>query len=176
MSGEPSWSFICSPVWHRFILFLILRLFRSLILLLFRSLRWIRERKRRRIGREQRKRPCRWGGDDSRRELSFMGCEWKIENTAHPWNRSEKIPWEGEFTFRSDSWAGLIASWGSFYPMTHCLRTNTINPLLTSQESLLKTAGALQGETDPSRPVPFFNEVVFFNQSTPKGMKERCCW
>ena len=34
-------------------------------------------------------------------------------------HRSEKIPWEGEFTFRSDSWAGLIASWGSFYPMTH---------------------------------------------------------
>ena len=32
---------------------------------------------------------------------------------------SEKIPWEGEFTFRSDPWAGLIASWGSFYPMTH---------------------------------------------------------
>ena len=30
----------------------------------------------------------------------------------------EKISWEGEFTFRSDSWAGLIASWGSFYPMT----------------------------------------------------------
>ena len=30
----------------------------------------------------------------------------------------EKIRWEGEFTFRSDSWAGLIASWGSFYPMT----------------------------------------------------------
>ena len=26
----------------------------------------------------------------------------------------EKIPWEGEFTLRSDSWAGLIASWGSF--------------------------------------------------------------
>jgi hypothetical protein len=29
----------------------------------------------------------------------------------------EKIPWEGEFTLRSDPWAGLIASCGSFYPM-----------------------------------------------------------
>ena len=31
----------------------------------------------------------------------------------------EKIPWEGEFTLRSDPWAGLIASCGSFYPMVH---------------------------------------------------------
>ena len=29
----------------------------------------------------------------------------------------EKIPWEGEFTLRSDPWAGLIASCGSFYLM-----------------------------------------------------------
>ena len=29
----------------------------------------------------------------------------------------ERIPWEGEFTIRSDPWAGLIASCGSFYPM-----------------------------------------------------------
>ena len=29
----------------------------------------------------------------------------------------EKIPWEGEFTIRSDLWAGLIASCGSFFPM-----------------------------------------------------------
>jgi hypothetical protein len=29
----------------------------------------------------------------------------------------EKILWEGEFTLRSDPWAGLIASCGSFYPM-----------------------------------------------------------
>ena len=29
----------------------------------------------------------------------------------------EKIPCYGEFTQRSDPWAGLIASRGSFYPM-----------------------------------------------------------
>ena len=29
----------------------------------------------------------------------------------------ERIPWEGEFIIRSDPWAGLIASCGSFYPM-----------------------------------------------------------
>ena len=29
----------------------------------------------------------------------------------------EKMPWEGEFTLRSDPWAGLLASSGSFFPM-----------------------------------------------------------
>ncbi len=29
----------------------------------------------------------------------------------------EKIPWEGEFTLRSDPWAGLRASWGSLFLM-----------------------------------------------------------
>jgi hypothetical protein len=32
-------------------------------------------------------------------------------------NVKEKMKWEGEFTLRSDPWAGLIASSGSFYPM-----------------------------------------------------------
>ena len=31
----------------------------------------------------------------------------------------EKMKWEGEFTLRSDPWAGLIASCGSFFPMVH---------------------------------------------------------
>ena len=35
----------------------------------------------------------------------------------------ENIPWEGEFTQRSDPWAGLIASCGSFYPMINSLST-----------------------------------------------------
>ena len=42
----------------------------------------------------------------------------------------EKIPWEGEFTIRSDPWAGLIASCGSFYPMVRCyllLDTNRLS-------------------------------------------------
>ena len=33
----------------------------------------------------------------------------------------EKIPCYGEFIQRSDPWAGLIASRGSFYPMVLCL-------------------------------------------------------
>jgi len=32
-------------------------------------------------------------------------------------NVKEKMKWEGEFTLRSDPWAGLIASCGSFLPM-----------------------------------------------------------
>ena len=35
---------------------------------------------------------------------------WKLR-------KREKIPWEGEFSLRSDLWAGLIASRGSFSPM-----------------------------------------------------------
>ena len=31
------------------------------------------------------------------------------------------MKWEGEFTLRSDPWAGLIASCGSFYPMVWSL-------------------------------------------------------
>lgn len=33
----------------------------------------------------------------------------------------EKIPREGEFTLRTDPWAGLIASTGSFYLMVFIL-------------------------------------------------------
>ena len=36
----------------------------------------------------------------------------------------ERIPWEGEFIIRSDPWAGLIASCGSFYPMIRARRIN----------------------------------------------------
>ena len=37
----------------------------------------------------------------------------------------EKIPWEGELTLRSDPWAGLIASTGSFYLMVYLFGTLT---------------------------------------------------
>ena len=51
-----------------------------------------------------------------------------------PWNLQpggwEKIPWEGEFTLRSDSWAGLIASCGSFYLMVPLPRTPQLTSLL----------------------------------------------
>jgi hypothetical protein len=40
----------------------------------------------------------------------------------------EKILWEGEFTLRSDPWAGLIASCGSFYPMV-CLSSDSCTAL-----------------------------------------------
>ena len=40
-----------------------------------------------------------------------ISCAWK--------QLQEKIPCYGEFTQRSDPWAGLIASCGSFYPMVH---------------------------------------------------------
>ena len=36
----------------------------------------------------------------------------------------EKIPWEGEFTLRSDPWAGLRASWGSLFLMDSSQLTN----------------------------------------------------
>ena len=36
-------------------------------------------------------------------------------------NVKEKMKWEGEFTLRSDPWAGLIASCGSFLPMVQAL-------------------------------------------------------
>ena len=43
-------------------------------------------------------------------------------------NVKEKMKWEGEFTLRSDPWAGLIASCGSFLPMVQalCLSYNLI--------------------------------------------------
>ena len=51
---------------------------------------------------------------------------WKKDKTTS-WkkeNEKEKIPWEGEFSLRSDLWAGLIASCGSFYPMVPRLRSH----------------------------------------------------
>ena len=39
----------------------------------------------------------------------------------HKDNFKEKIPSEGEFTLRTNPWAGLIASTGSFYLMVFLL-------------------------------------------------------
>ena len=55
---------------------------------------------------------------DSWRALAFGSSFAGIKKELSPAIAAlEKIPWEGEFTFRSDPWAGLIASWGSLYPM-----------------------------------------------------------
>ena len=49
--------------------------------------------------------------------LLFQGCTKR--------RTLEKIPCYGEFTQRSDPWAGLIASCGSFYPMVHNFEINS---------------------------------------------------
>jgi len=41
----------------------------------------------------------------------------KIRRWMRKTQVKEKMPWEGEFTLRSDPWAGLLASSGSFFPM-----------------------------------------------------------
>ena len=53
-----------------------------------------------------------------------MSSKQRVNNGRHHWwmllrwtLMREKIPVVGEFTIRSDPWAGLIASCGSFYPM-----------------------------------------------------------
>ena len=48
----------------------------------------------------------------------------------------EKIPCYGEFTQRSDPWAGLIASCGSFYPMVHHSAAHSLDTSLTCGTSL----------------------------------------
>ena len=61
----------------------------------------------------------------SRAEVDFIFLNFQKSLVPSPLRYQEKIPWEGEFTFTSDSWAGLIASWGSFYPMNRFLMNET---------------------------------------------------
>ena len=42
--------------------------------------------------------------------------DWEFGKTYNRLYEKEKMKWEGEFTLRSDPWAGLIASCGSFLP------------------------------------------------------------
>ena len=55
----------------------------------------------------------------------ILGFPFSISKliTHRKWRQTmkEKIPWKREFTVRSDPWAGLIASCGSFYPMVRQL-------------------------------------------------------
>ena len=63
--------------------------------------------------------------------LHGLGAQWSPVGEGVPeMTRLEKIPWEGEFTLRSDSWAGLIASCGSFYLMVPLPRTPQLTSLL----------------------------------------------
>lgn len=59
----------------------------------------------------------------------------RLEGSDTRWGRGrEKIPREGEFTLRTDPWAGLIASTGSFYLMVYPLplsaRGSVVHPSL----------------------------------------------
>ena len=61
-----------------------------------------------------------------------------LDNVTQRSNRQaqEKIPCYGEFTQRSDPWAGLIASCGSFYPMVHHSAAHSLDTSLTCGTSL----------------------------------------
>ncbi len=73
---------------------------------------------------ERRDHPKRWPKDSHSHDwcIHCFGTLFPLE-TLIIWMK-EKIPCYGEFTQRSDPWAGLIASCGSFYPMVlHHLET-----------------------------------------------------
>ena len=71
----------------------------------------------------------------------------------------EKIPCEEEFTLRSDPWAGLIASCGSFIPMVlrvswlpqrTSIETRSHNPFINSLEYSHRPSGPLINEWEYS--------------------------
>ena len=64
--------------------------------------------------------------NESKKDGQPRNSSWNLHWNL--WEVRRRFHGKGEFTFRIDSWAGLIASWGSFYPM------NRRTP--SSQESL----------------------------------------
>ena len=73
----------------------------------------------------------------------------------------EKIPCYGEFTQRSDPWAGLIASCGSFYPMVHnFLGIQSPVWLLPSRLNGLTPRAQKQAERESERTILWMHFLV----------------
>ena len=83
--------------------------------------------------------PCtRESNSEFNRESLNFQHSLCLDNVTQRSNRQaqEKIPCYGEFTQRSDPWAGLIASCGSFYPMVHHSAAHSLDTSLTCGTSL----------------------------------------
>lgn len=118
----------------------------------------------------------------------------RLEGSDTRWGRGrEKIPREGEFTLRTDPWAGLIASTGSFYLMVYPLplsaRGSVVHPFsylgLTAHPShvrSLRVSSPYVSATRRSSPGSFprlsFTPVHFSSPGglVPRAGKKGECW
>ena len=79
----------------------------------------------------------------------------------------EKIPREGEFTLRTDPWAGLIASIGSFYLMVYPLPHSSHSPSARRASGSWRNGGWGWTERDGAR-----HDGARPGDKNPKGNKE----